>query len=78
MSRELNESYSDIMGVVLGAFEGEDLPRIEWEEGVPGIIELYVKLEEGKKIALIIERSFLNELNTSMELCEKTERKVHK
>jgi len=54
--------------VVLKAYEDEDLPRIEWDEKEPGILEVYIRLELEKKICLIMDRSFLNELNESMAL----------
>ena len=54
--------------VVLKAYEDEDLPRIEWDEKEPGILEEYIRLELEKKICLIMDRSFLNELNESMAL----------
>ena len=54
--------------VVLKAYEDEDLPRIEWDEKEPEILEVYIRLELEKKICLIMDRSFLNELNESMAL----------
>lgn len=81
MSSEIEEVYANLEVVILGAYEEEDLPRIEWEEGVPGILELYIRVDSEKKIGLIIDRSFLNELNESMAICEKTykaESKAHK
>ena len=81
MSSEIEEVYANLEVVILGAYEEEDLPRIEWEEGVPGILELYIRVDSEKKIGLIIDRSFLNELNESMDICEKTykaESQAHK
>ena len=54
--------------LVLKAYEDEDLPRIEWDEKEPEILEVYIRLELEKKICLIMDRSFLNELNESMAL----------
>ena len=54
--------------VVLKAYEDEDLPRIEWDEKEPEVLEVYIRLELEKKICLIMDRSFLNELNESMAL----------
>jgi len=53
---------------ILKAYEDEELPRIEWDEDDPGILEVFIRLETNTKIGLIIDRSFLNELNESMAL----------
>ena len=57
--------------VVLKAYEDEDLPRIEWDEKEPGILEVYIRLELEKKILWFTEGATKEQL---IRHCEAIER----
>ena len=53
--------------------DAEPLPSFEWEEGVPGILEIWVDHLDGNKACLILDRAFLNLMIEAMEQSEETE-----